>query len=169
MSTYTLGIGGLITAYVVLAAVLLSLHVYSNWSVWIKAFATVLVIGLCVVTYRSYPKLLGWPVATDVLPSRLYLVAVQVSEPDTVYLWAADLDKGLSRRRPRAYELEYSKTLHEQAERAGRKLRRGISVVVEIEPADGAVARVADEAAAVIKSLKLRFVDAPEGLFPKKE
>ena len=169
MDTFTLGVAGLITAYAVLAAVLLSLHVYSNWNVWIKAVATVLVIGLCVVTYRSYPKLLGWPVATDVLPSRLYLVAVQVSEPDTVYLWAANLDQGLRRQRPRAYELEYSKTLHEKAEKAGRQLRRGISVVVEIEPNDGAISRVADETAAVVKSLRLRFVDAPEGLFPTKE
>lgn len=168
METYTLGIAGLTAAYAGLAVVVLSIHIYSNWNPWVKAAVTGLGIALCVVTYNSYPKLLGWPVAADTLPSRLYLVAIEIIEPHRVYLWARDLDQGLKTKQPRAYELPYTKSLHKQAEGARSKLRRGIAVIAEIEPA-GSVANLTDATTTKIKSSTIRFIDAPQGLAAPKQ
>lgn len=162
-----MGIGGLTAAFIGLAVVLLSVHIYSNWNPFIKAAVTVLGIVLCVVTYNSYPKLVGWPVSTDTLPSRLYMVAIEIAEPDSIYLWARDLDHGLGSKQPRAYELSYSKSLHQIAEGARSKMRRGIAVIAEIEPA-GSVAKLTDASAVVVKSSKIRFIESPQGLLPPK-
>lgn len=161
------GLYGLIGSYVALGVILLSLHIYSNWSPIIKAAATVLMALFFAVTYRSYPGLLGWPFATERLPSRLYLIGLEIAEPDRVYLWARDLSRGLAYQQPRAYSLTYSKTLHEKAAEAGRKLRRGLEVIVEVEPA-GNVNMKLDAGETVIGTSTVRFIDAPEGLVPEK-
>ncbi len=169
LSTFNTGITGLILAYVGLALVLLSIHIYSNWTVWVKAAVTVIGIGLCVVTYNSYPKITGWPVGANALPSRLYLLAIEITEPDTVYLWARDLDQGIGPMPPRAFELPYSKLLHEKAEKARGRLKRGIAVIGEIEPTDNSRNVVGEDESVVVKSSRIRFVDAPQGLVPPKE
>ena len=48
------GIWGLIAGYIAVAIILLSIHIYSNWSFSIKSMATVMVLALCAVTYKSY-------------------------------------------------------------------------------------------------------------------
>jgi hypothetical protein len=169
LSTFTTGIAGLLVAYVGLAVVLLSIHIYSNWTAWVKSAVTVLGIGLCVVAYNSYPKITGWPVTSDSLPSRIYLLAIEIVEPDSIFLWARDLDQGLGFTPPRAYELPYSKLLHQHAEKARGRLKRGIAVIAEIEPAEGGRAEVSEDDAVVVKSSRIRFVDAPQGLVPQKE
>ncbi len=169
MENLNWGIWGLIAGYIALALLLLSLHVYSRWSFGIKAAVTVLGLGLCAVTYKSYPGLLGWPVPGTSLPSKLYLVAVEVQEPDNIFLWAKDLDQGLGDRRPRAYQLSYSKSLHERADRAAAKARRGIPMIVEVDVgglvADNAVAATQ----AIIKPSQIDFIEAPQGLLPGKD
>lgn len=162
------GLYGLIASYVALGIVLLSLHVYSNWSPWIKASATVLLTLFFAVTYQSYPGLLGWPVSTERLPDPLYLIGLETAEPDRIYLWARDLGPGLGYQQPRAYALPYSKSLHEKANEAGRKLRRGLEVIVELDPVDN-VTMKANSEETVIGTSTVRFVDAPEGLIPEKE
>ncbi|NNE24540.1 MAG: hypothetical protein HKN11_18215 [Rhizobiales bacterium] len=169
METLNWGIWGLITAYVAVALVLLSLHIYSNWNFSIKAMATVIVMSLCAVTYKSYPGLLGWPVPSSSLPSRLYLVAIEVQEPDNVFLWAKNLDQGLGDRRPRAYQISYSKSLHEQAEQAGRKMRRGISMIAETVSDGGLVTLATGEVTTNSQTSQISFVEAPQGLLPDKE
>lgn len=169
MAFLNLGIWGLTAAYVAVAFVLLSLHIYSRWSLAIKATVTVLVVALCAVTYKSYPSLLGWPVPSSSLPSKLFLVAVEVQEPDNIYLWAKDLDEGLGDRRPRAYQLSYSKSLHERASEAGRKMRRGINMIVEIEADSGAPTSATGTTRTDITPDQVAFVEAPQGLLPPKE
>ncbi len=162
-------IWGLIASYAALALVLLSLHIYSSWSFSIKAATTLIVLSFCAITYKSYPGLLGWPVPSSSLPSRLYLVAVEVQEPDDIYLWAKDLDQGLGDRRPRAYRVSYSKSLHENAERAGSNIRRGIAMIVETV-GDGAIVTTSDgDAQATSRNSQIRFIEAPQGLLPEKE
>jgi hypothetical protein len=161
------GLYGLIAAYVALGVILLSLHIYSNWSPIIKAAATLMLALFFTVTYRSYPGLLGWPFTTERLPSRLYLIGLEVAEPDQVYLWARDLGNGLGYQQPRAYALPYSKTLHEKAAEAGRKLRRGLEIILEVEPA-GNVTMKLDAGETVIGTSTLRFIDAPQGLATEK-
>lgn len=170
MEFLNLDIWGLTAAYVAVAFVLLSLHIYSRWSYAIKASVTVLVLFLCAVTYKSYPSLLGWPVPSSSLPPKLFLVAVEVQEPDTIYLWAKDLGTGLADRRPRAYQLSYSKSLHERASEAGRKMRRGINIIVEVASAPGAVPIAGTGTTqSEVPPDQVEFVEAPQGLLPAKE
>ncbi|MCP5081312.1 MAG: hypothetical protein GY948_06395 [Alphaproteobacteria bacterium] len=169
MELLNLDIWGLTAAYVALAFVLLSLHIYSRWSFGIKASVTVLVLALCAVTYKSYPGLLGWPVPSSSLPPKLYLVAIEVQEPDNVYLWAKDLGTGFGDRRPRAYQLSYSKSLHEKASKAGSKMRRGINMIVEIQTTSGVPTASTGTAKTEIKPDEVVFVEAPQGLLPSKD
>jgi hypothetical protein len=166
---FELGIGGLIGAYVLVAIILASLHLYSRWHPIIKAGVTVLACLFMVITYKSLPGLQGWPLNTDRLPSRLYLLAVEVSEPNNIYLWARDLDEGAtSQSRPRAYELPYSTKLHEIVIQSGRKIKRNIAQIVEIDPAAQTV-KVNESAEVPVKQGIIRFLDAPQGLLPPKE
>lgn len=163
-----LGVPGLVAAYVALAVLLLSLHLYSNWSWWVKGAATLLLAGFYFVTYSSFPQLLGWPTPYDP-PKRLYLIGIDIAEPDYVYLWARDLDQGLGLTTPRAYRLPYSKLLHREAEEAGHKLRKRIPVIGEIDALPNAGLTAADGEATTVKTPSVRFVDAPEGLVPLKD
>jgi hypothetical protein len=165
---FDLGAGGMVAAYVMIGVILISLHLYSRWGNWIKAAATVLATLFMIVTYKSLPGLQGWPLTTDTLPSRLYLLAVEISEPDNIYLWARDLDQGTKLQRPRAYELPYSSKLHEQAIQSGRKLRRNIAQIVEIDPA-GETVKVPGSSQVPVKQNVIRFIDAPQGLLPPKQ
>jgi len=68
----------------------------------------------------------GWPTAAT-LPKQATLVWAQVDEPDPsaadpgrIYLW---LNTG--RPAPRAYSLPYTRSLHEQVQKALKALRRG--------------------------------------------
>ena len=166
---FDLGIGGLVGAYVLIALVLASLHLYSRWHPVIKAGVTALACVMMLVTYKSLPGLQGWPLNTDRLPSRLYLLAVEVSEPNNIYLWARDMDEGATTQsQPRAYELPYSTKLHELAIQSGRKLKRNIAQVVEIDPAAKTI-KVQGAAEVPVKQNVIRFIDAPQGLLPPKE
>lgn len=165
-----LEVGALIAAYVGMGILLLSLHIYSNWNPWVKAAATVMMVGFFFVSYTSYPMLMGWPLVTDKLPSRLHLLGIQTEEPDSIYLWARDLDQGFGDKRPRAYELSYSKSLHESAVNAGRKLRRNIAVMVEIDPLpDDQRTDITAGEGAVVGNSTVRFSEIPEGLSPPKD
>jgi hypothetical protein len=166
---FELGIAGLVGAYIMLAIILASLHLYSRWHPVIRAGVTLLACLFMLVTYKSLPGLQGWPLNTERLPSRLYLLAIEISEPDNIYLWARDMDEGASTLvRPRAYELPYSTKLHEVAIQAGRKLRRNIAQVVEIDPASESV-RIAGSTDVPVKQSVVRIIDAPQGLLPQKE
>jgi hypothetical protein len=163
-----LGEAGLIAAYVALAVLLLSLNLASRWPWWVKTAATLVLAGFFFVTYDSLPRLMGWPTDAEP-PGRLYLVGIDVAEPDWVYLWARDLDQGLTLSTPRAYRLHYTKTLHRDAEAAGRKLRKALPVVVEVDSAPLNAVAVEEGQTATNREPQIRFLDAPEGLIPEKE
>ena len=56
---YTLGIAGLVAAYILIALLLLSINLYSNWSWKVKAGSIVVTTLLYVVTYLSFPRCLA--------------------------------------------------------------------------------------------------------------
>lgn len=163
----SLGIAGLITAYVTLAVILLSLHLYTSLTWWIKAPAILMVTGFYYVSYVSFPQLLGWPTPYG-LPKRIYVIAVTVEEPNAIYMWARDLSLGLQVTRPRSYKLPYTKKLHEKVENVTRKLRRAIPVIGEIS--GGNISSDGGEGVFSTPSdIDLNFIDAPEALIPGKE
>lgn len=130
-----LGIGQLVTAYVVLAALLALLIVFSSLS-WIKkAGLIVLTSASYLILYFSFPPLLGWPTA-DKLPKRFGLVALYAQEPDkitgtrgNIYFWA--VDKKSDSPVPRGYQVEYTPELHATVKDVRAKLNRNVPQIGE--------------------------------------
>jgi len=158
---------GLVIAYAALVVLLLGLNLLSRWNWFVKLCANVLCILLCVVTYHSWPGLLGWPTARD-LPENFYLHAVQVEEPQVIYIWGTDLSRGLGRTVPRSFALPYSAQLHDKVDKASRKLRKGLPVIGQVSTTAAPVQSVATMEQIRTNSADINFIDAPQALIPGK-
>jgi len=123
-------------AYVVLAALLLSLNAVSLWRWWVKIAAVVITTGFFGATYVFATGLLGWPTPMEP-PHQFNLLWSRIVEPNAVngvegaiYLWAQELDdtkrpKGA----PRAYSLTYTRPLAIIVAGAQEKRDKGIQVM----------------------------------------
>lgn len=150
-----------------MAAILLAMNLYANWHWVIKVLTNAIVVALLFVTYHSYPGILGWP--TDrTLPKQFYLHAVNVDEPTTIYLWGTDLDRGLGRTVPRSYALAYTAKLHDQVNKASRKLRKGLPVIGQAAVKTGTPSAVSEGEQTDVADSDIVFVDAPQALIPGK-
>ena len=154
-----LGTTGLVTAYVLIGALLLSINLYSNWSWKIKAVTIIITTMFFIITYFSYPNLLGWPTSENP-PERFRLIASHVQQPNKVtgesgaiFLWLTQIDDLASSTPPRAYRMEYSNELHELVINANSILNKGIPQLGEFE----------DQ-----KTTDIEFYDLPDPLFPDK-
>lgn len=171
----TLGIAGLITAYVLVVILLLSINLYSNWNWQVKACSIIAATALFVVTYLSIPPLLGWP-TTQMPPERFRLIAAHVQHPDKasgspgeIYLWLSKIDDLTAIGQPRAYALPYNDTLHQAVVNAQAKMNKGMPQLGEVQDIDGPMkALVEDPTRGGIKSLPIQFYDMPDPLFPEK-
>ena len=171
---YILGITGLVAAYILIALLLLSINLYSNWSWKVKACSIVVTTLLYVVTYLSFPPLLGWPTGAP-LPERFRLIGADIVQPDKstgaegmIYLWLKDMDDLSGRTQPRAYKLTYSAGLHEIVIAAKSKLNKGMQQLGEFKlPADANIREV-DTRRGGQKSVQIEFFDLPDPLFPEK-
>jgi len=150
-----------------IALLLLSLNLYSSWSALVKTIMNVLVVGFFWVTYQSWPGLLGWPTEND-LPEKFYLHAVHVDEPYKVYLWGTDLDDGLGQTIPRSFSMPYSAKLHDAADKAGRKLRKGLPMIGQVSQNVGANTEVSNLEQTQASDSDVIFIDAPQSLVPGK-
>ena len=172
---YTLGITGLIAAYILVALLLLSINLYSNWSWKVKAGSIVVTTLLYVITYLSFPPLLGWPTAAQP-PERFRLIGTDVVQPDKstgaegmIYLWLKDLDDLSGRTQPRSYKLTYSTELHELVIAAKSKLNKGMQQLGEFKmPLDANIREVDTLSRRGQKSAKIEFYDLPDPLIPDK-
>jgi len=172
---YTLGIAGLLVAYVAIALLLLSINLYSNWSWKIKAASILATTLLYIVSYISFPPLLGWPTG-EIPPERFRLIAADVVQPDKasgekgmVYLWLKDLDDLSGRTRPRAYALAYSDRLHEMIINAKSKLNKGMAQLGEFKlPNDSHVREIDTFKRTGQKAVNIEFYDLPDPLIPDK-
>lgn len=173
-------IGALMAFYVIVAATLLALNIYSRWSWRIKALAIVFTTASYLVLYYSFAPLLGWPSA-DKLPRRFDLVAVYVQQPEEInrakgdiFFWALDRDGGLRQRTPRAYVVPFTPKLHAQVKEAGRRLRKNIPQVGETEmvdeekPGRHGVPRDGSPFTQKSQKLQVKFWDAPPEAPPPK-
>jgi len=170
-----LGISGLIAAYVLIAALLLGFGIYSNWSWKIKSAAIIITTAFYLVTYFSYPRLLGWPVQEQP-PHRFRLLAAYVERPDrqrnvsgAIYLWLAGIDDLSSPLVPRAYRFPYSVQLHDRVLKATSSLNKGNAQLGEIEDADNPRS-VPDKnvSGSESKSDNIIFYDLPDTMFPDR-
>lgn len=171
----TIGVAGLVAAYVLLAALLAALLLFTRWAWWLKAAMVTLVTGFYLVTYYSIPPLLGWP-TTQPLPRRFNLIAAWVQEPDKVsgapgeiYLWATDITGDPHAHRPRAYALPFTPELHASVAEAAGKLKKNLPQLGEVEgDANAPIGRLQDAWRVGQKSTAIKFYDLPDPLFPEK-
>lgn len=169
----TLGITGLISAYILLAVLLLSINLYSKWSWQIKASTIILTSVFYVVTYYSLPALLGWPTSQNP-PDQFRLLGAHVEQPDkekntsgAIYLWLSKIINMTDLSEPRAYEFDYSAELHEKIINVNAKLGKNIAQIGEFKEPDDTFNEVSEQRQGV-KSIKIEFYDLPDPLFPDK-
>lgn len=166
---------GLVSAYVLIAILLLSAIIYTKWPWRLKALTIVLVSAFYVITYFSFPPLFGWPTDAE-MPKRFNLVAIYVQEPNKstgeegeIFLWATNLENGPTRQEPRAYRLPFTGELHAKVVEAGNKMRKGLPQLGEIvEENLGPHGKPTDEDRGGQKSVDIDFFDLPDPLFPEK-
>ena len=127
---------GLVSAYILVAVLLLSLNLTSLWRWWVKAAAIVVTTLFFAITYRTMLGLMGWPTAQP-MPPRFSLVWTVVNEPNrltkdsgAIYLWADALDaNNVPYGRPRSYELPYTDALARKVAAAQEKREQGREVM----------------------------------------
>ena len=166
---------GLIAAYVLIAALLLGTGIRSGWSWKIKATVIMITTMFYLVTYFSYPQILGWP-TPEQPPQRFRLLAAYVEQPDkqrgssgAIYLWLARIDDLSSPLIPRAYRFAYSVKLHDRVLQASSKLDKGIAQLGEFETGDGGLADVVKNVSGTgAESAKMVFYDLPDAMFPDR-
>jgi len=116
----------LVAAYAVLALGL-AWTLTGRGSGWMRRAPYIVAApSLALALWLGQPNPAGWP-STAKVPSRAGLLWALVTEPDPanadpgrIYLW---LDTG--RHAPRAYSLPYSRSLHEQVQRALSTIKHG--------------------------------------------
>lgn len=132
-----------VSAYILIAVLLLSLNLTSSWRWWIKG-GTIVVTGIFFAgTFLAIVSLLGWASGARV-PDRFTLVSTLVVEPNNftgeegaVYLWLSDIDdNNVTSNQPRAYRLEYTEPLADAAEGAQELLDQGEEVEGNVEEAE---------------------------------
>lgn len=157
----------MIIAYIALAVLLLGLNLYSSWSWFVKLICNIVVVGFFWVVYHSWPAVQGWPTDRD-LPDNFYLHAVNVAEPDSIYLWGTEFTQGLGQTVPRSYRLPYSPALHDKVDKATRKLRKGLPVVGQITSVPGTHEDLTTLEQTQVTDSNIIFIDAPQNLIPGK-
>ena len=169
----TLGITGIIASYVLLGLLLLSINLYSKWSWQVKALTIIITSAFYVITYYSFPPLLGWPTSENP-PSQFRLISTHVVQPDketgkegSIYLWLTEIENMTSLPEPRAYKLKYSTELHEKIINVNAKLDKAIAQLGEFKEPDDTFNQV-DEQKRGVKSSRIEFYVLPDHLFPDK-
>ena len=169
----TLGITGIIAAYILVGLLLLSINLYSKWSWQVKATTIIITSAFYLITYYSFPPLLGWP-TSQFPPSQFRLISAHVVQPNketgkegSIYLWLTEIVNMTDSPEPRAYELEYSSELHEKIINVNAKLDKNIAQLGEFKEPDDAFNQIVEQKRGV-KSVKIEFYDLPDPLFPDK-
>ena len=146
--------------YAALALLLLSLQLRTTWPWPLKSSVIALSLPATVGSFLAIEAQLGWPSPTA-LPDRFQLHAALIREPaaddvdgGAIFLWlspweAAPLDETLPADdagldaavlphiRPRAFNLPYSRELHQKVETMRERLARGEMVTGRHEPGNG--------------------------------
>ncbi len=134
----------------------------------VKSIANIVMVLFFAVVYHSWPGLLGWPTDRD-LPAQFYLHAVNVAEPDRIYLWGTEFRQGLAQTRPRAYSLPYTPALHDEVNKASRTLKKGLPVIAQITSASATITQTTILEQIRDNERQIEFIDAPQGLIPGKD
>jgi len=131
----SLGFIGVLSAYVIVAVLLLSLNVAPRWSWWVKATSIVVTSAFFIVSYYSIIGIMGWPVK-DAMPERFQLHWAKIVEPDklldtpgAIFLWVEELDMlNIPTGVPRAFRLPYTVPLDDGVNEALEMIANGQEV-----------------------------------------
>lgn len=157
----------LILAYIAVAVLLLGLNLHSQWHWSIKTLCNLVVVGFFWVVYNAWPNVQGWPTHRN-LPEQFFLHAVNIDEPQNIYLWGTEFTHGMEQTAPRAYRLPYTPALHDKVDKATRKLRKGLPVIGQITPNNTAPSDLGALDQTQISDSDIEFIDAPRSLIPGK-
>lgn len=160
----------LLWAYVALAALAALALLGTRWPAWAKGLLVAGVTGLYFLADAALDDSWGWPSQAG-LPERFVLLAVVVDEPrgqqdGALYVWVNALEDGKPQRRPRAYQLPYSKDLHALLDEGMKKARQGVTQLGSAEPRRGAQGSSWLRPGAEQQNLKIR--DLPQPQLPEK-
>ena len=119
-------------AYVLVAALLLSLCLKTSYTPRLKATAVVFTTCLYVASWFGYQAMSGWA-STQSLPEDFRLLWVSIEErqktdrnPGYIYYWVRTLDEaGLPVGPPRAHRVRWSEAAAEDAEAAVSAIEEG--------------------------------------------
>ncbi|MEM7042531.1 MAG: hypothetical protein AAF543_06950 [Pseudomonadota bacterium] len=136
--------------YAAIALLLLSLHLRSHWPWTVKSTVIGLALPAAVGTFLAIEAQLGWPSRTP-LPSQFQLHAALIEEPaagererGAIYLWLTPWEEidgdqvgtvsdaavdAAPRTHPRAFDLPYSRDLHQKVDAMQERLARGEMVM----------------------------------------
>ena len=111
--------------------VLILILVQERVSLKIRIF-TVLASGIFYIFhFVSMQSILGWP-ASKAMPEHFQLLSWNIKEPNIavntkgeIFLWI----KLSNRDKPRAYEIEYSRDLHSQLDKAKERIESGLKQI----------------------------------------
>ncbi len=153
---------GLVSAYVVVAVLLLSLNLTSRWKWWVKAVAIVVTGIFFIQAYIQTYGLLGWPTDTD-LPRHFQVLWAKVEEPNkftggegAIFLWVDELDEfNLPIGVPRAHKLPYTPGLADEVVKITGRIQDGMDVA--------GIAELPDDEEST-SSRMMKDVTAPEDL-----
>ena len=153
---------GLVSAYVVVALLLLSLNLTSRWKWWVKAAAIVVTGIFFIQAYIQTYALLGWPTDTD-LPRHFQVLWAKVEDPNkftgaegAIFLWVDELDEfNLPIGIPRSHKLPFTPGLADAVVKITGRIRAGMDVA--------GIAELADDEEST-SSRMMKDVTAPEDL-----
>lgn len=94
--------------------------------------------------------------------------AVNIDEPENIYLWGTEFTQGLGQTAPRSYRLPYTPALHDRVDKATRKLRKGLPVIGQIAPTSGTADEISNQENTLVSDFNIEFIDAPRSLIPGK-
>jgi len=166
----------LVSGYVIIALLLTIFCLQTRYHWGLKAVMIVVVSLFYSLNYFSMLGILGWPTEQE-LPDNFRLVAAQVIEANkltgtegAVYIWATPFDKTLGLTTPRAYQIPYSETLHQQLSGAVEKQKQGITQIGRKKKAEsaGLPSASTQKAKSVPNTLEIEFYNLPETNLPEK-
>lgn len=165
----TVGVGGLVAAYLAVGTILVGLGLYSRWPWQVKAAGVVITTAAYLVLYHSFPPILGWPTQGE-LPGKFDLLSVYIQEPDRItdsqgdiFFWAVNLEEG-AERTPRAYRMAFTPELKATFREAAGKLKKNMPQLGNLEPEEGSMGVPWREGKQTgQKSVKIDFQDMPRG------
>ncbi|MCC6984521.1 MAG: hypothetical protein IT535_14735 [Bauldia sp.] len=129
-----------LASYIVIAILLLSVNVASQWRWWIKGTAVVAVFAFFGVSLLMMAGILGWPNPYGNPPVRFKLVWSTVVEPDrltggpgAVYLWVEEMDgNNVPSQNPRSFQLAYTDDLAAEVRAAQQRREDGEQIMGEM-------------------------------------